>query len=84
MLENLLERVVHIHAKDIPESLLPKRGIITGTRVGTAVGEGVIDFRKIITLLKKHDYSGVLSVECDTPDQARKSLEFLRSLMEAE
>jgi inosose dehydratase len=84
MLENLIKRVVHIHAKDIPESLSQKRGTVTGTRVGTAIGEGVIDFRKIITLLKYHAYSEVISVECDTLEQARASLAYLRPLLESD
>ena len=41
-------RVVHVHVKDIPASQLPERGKVTGTRVGVAVGEGVVDLRGVL------------------------------------
>lgn len=78
MLENLLPRIVHIHAKDIPEKLARERGRVTGTRVGTAIGEGVIDFTAVMSLLRNHSYPGVVSVECDTLEQARRSFAYLR------
>lgn len=66
-------RVVHVHVKDIPASQLPERGRVTGTRVGVAVGDGVVDVRGIVTVLREAGYTGVLSVECDTLEQARAS-----------
>jgi sugar phosphate isomerase/epimerase len=79
MLEKLLPRVVHIHGKDIPAAMAAKRGHATGTRVGTAIGSGVVDFRGLLALLKRKSYSGILSVECDTLAEARRSREYLES-----
>jgi sugar phosphate isomerase/epimerase len=67
------DRVVHVHIKDIPASQLPERGKVTGTRVGVAVGDGVVDVRGVLAALAGAGYSGVLSVECDTLAQARAS-----------
>ena len=80
--ELVASRVVHVHMKDIPASQLPQRGQITGTRVGVAVGEGVVDLGSVIRVLARAGYSGVLSVECDTLDQARASVSVLRRLVE--
>lgn len=66
-------RVVHVHVKDIPASQLPERGKVTGTRVGVAVGDGVVDVRGIMKALAEAGYVGVWSVECDTLAQAQAS-----------
>jgi len=67
------KRVVHVHVKDIPASQLPERGKVTGTRVGVAVGEGVVDVRGVLAVLAETGYGGVYSVECDTLAQAQAS-----------
>ena len=72
------DRVVHVHVKDIPASQLPERGKVTGTRVGVAVGEGVVDVRGVLAVLAAAGYDGVLSVECDTLAQARASYPVLQ------
>jgi sugar phosphate isomerase/epimerase len=74
------KRVVHVHIKDIPRSLLAQRGKLTGTRVGVAAGEGVVDVPGIVRLLAAVGYRGALSVECDTLEQARQSRVYLESL----
>jgi sugar phosphate isomerase/epimerase len=74
-------RVVHVHVKDIPASQLPLRGRVTGTRTGVAVGEGVVDLRGIIGVLREAGYGGVLSVECDTLAQAQASRPALEKLI---
>jgi len=81
MLETIVDRCVHIHAKDIPETQLSERGKVTGTRVGVAVGDGVIDFPGVISVLKSSGFNGVISVECDTLEQAKKSLLYLEKNM---
>lgn len=80
MLENVIRRVVHIHAKDIPASMLSLRGKVTGTRVGVALGEGEIDFDEIFRVLKRHKFDGVMSIECDTLEEGRRSLEAFKRL----
>ena len=49
----MADRVVHAHIKDIPASQLPERGWVTGTRVGVAVGEGVVDLGGVMAVLAK-------------------------------
>jgi len=79
-LRGVAGRVVHVHVKDIPATQLSDRGKITGTRVGVAVGDGVVDVAGVIGVLAAVDYRGVLSVECDTLEQAQESLPRLQQL----
>lgn len=74
--------LAHIHAKDISLSQAEEeKGKVTGTPVGCACGEGVIDWRRVIGILRKAGWSGVLSVECGSPAQAASSLTHLKSLL---
>lgn len=83
MLEIVADRLVHVHAKDIAfEQSETERGQVTGTAVGCACGDGVVAWPRVIEILRRHNYSGVLSVECGTVEQARKSLEYLRSVLQ--
>ena len=81
-LEAVLPRLAHVHAKDIA---LPhaeaERGKVTGTPVGCASGDGVIDWKRVIGILRKGGWSGVLSCECGTPEQASRSLAHLRAVL---
>jgi sugar phosphate isomerase/epimerase len=81
LLRKVASRVVHVHVKDIPAAQLSLRGRVTGTRVGVTVGEGVVDMPAIVTTLANAGFDGVLSVECDTWEQARASRRFLESLL---
>jgi sugar phosphate isomerase/epimerase len=81
-LRQIADRVIHVHIKDIPRSQLDQRGKVTGTRVGVAAGDGEVDLPGIIDVLKNVGYDGVLSVECDTFDQAKRSLAYLKGLIE--
>ncbi len=75
--------LVHVHAKDIAlENSEAERGKVTGTPVGCACGDGVIDWKKVIEILREGNYHGVLSVECGTEQQAARSLTYLNSLVE--
>ena len=80
-LKQVAGRVVHVHIKDIPESQLHERGKVTGTRVGVAAGQGVIDLPGIVATLRSVGFDGVLSVECDTLEQARQSRPYLERLI---
>ena len=82
MLEAVVDRVVHVHAKDIAfEQADDERGDVTGTAVGCACGEGAVDWPRVLEILRRHNYSGILSVECGTIDQAERSLAYLNSLL---
>lgn len=81
-LEKVRDRLVHLHAKDISmQQSKDERGKVTGTPVGCACGEGVIDWKAAIKVCKKAKRDIVFSVECGTVEQARKSLAFLRKLI---
>jgi len=82
-LERVAERLVHLHAKDISvEHSEAERGKVTGTPVGCACGDGVIDWAKVIEIVKnKTPRDIVFSVECGTPDQAKRSLNHLKQLV---
>lgn len=81
-LEAVADRVVHVHAKDISvQHSEEERGKVTGTPVGCACGDGVIDWKRVVGILRAAGYSGVLSVECGTPLQARRSLEHLTEIL---
>ena len=74
--------LVHIHAKDITiQHAEAERGKVTGTPVGCACGDGVIDWGKVVGILRQGGFSGVLSVECGTSDQAARSLAHLQSVI---
>ncbi len=80
-LRDVAGRVVHVHVKDIPAWQGHLRGKVTGTRVGVAVGDGEIDLPGVVAVLAQNGYRGVLSVECDTLDQAVRSREYLGRLV---
>ena len=81
-LENCVDRLVHLHAKDIAiEQSEAERGKVTGTPVGCACGEGVIDWKKTIDICRKAPQDIVFSVECGTVVQAVKSYQHLKSLI---
>ncbi|MBP7951747.1 MAG: sugar phosphate isomerase/epimerase [Verrucomicrobiales bacterium] len=81
-LEHVRERLVHLHAKDISvRQSDAERGQVTGTPVGCACGEGVIDWAKVIAICRTCPRDIVLSVECGTVDQAERSIAHLKSLL---
>lgn len=81
-LERVVGRLVHLHAKDITvEHSSAERGKVTGTPVGCACGDGVIDWRRVIDIIRKCPRDIVLSVECGSVDEAARSLKHLRALV---
>jgi sugar phosphate isomerase/epimerase len=81
-LKAVLPRLAHVHAKDIAFTRAEaERGKVTGTPVGCACGDGVIDWTRIIALLTEARWNGVLSCECGTSEQAERSLEHLRKIV---
>ena len=81
-LESLVGRLVHLHAKDISiQQSDQERGKVTGTPVGCACGDGVIDWKRVIAICRKAPRDIVFSVECGTIDQAERSLRHLKSLL---
>lgn len=80
-LERVAERLVHLHAKDISEEhSAAERGKVTGTPVGCACGDGVIDWKRVIDIVRHCPRDIVFSVECGSIDQAERSLKHLQDL----
>jgi sugar phosphate isomerase/epimerase len=81
-LERVADRLVHLHAKDITvEHSEAERGKVTGTPVGCACGDGVIDWARVIKIIRKAPRDIVMSVECGSLDEAERSLAHLQSLL---
>lgn len=81
-LEAVRDHVYHVHAKDISmRQVKEERGKVTGTPVGCACGEGVVDWEHVLRILKPLDREIFLSVECGTIDEANRSLTFLTKLL---
>jgi len=81
-LENVREAVYHVHAKDISlQHSAAERGKVTGTPVGCACGDGVVDWQRVFGILAPLDREIFFSVECGTVEQAARSLDFLRQAM---
>jgi sugar phosphate isomerase/epimerase len=81
-LKTVADRVVHMHAKDISIQHAEKeKGKVTGTPVGCACGDGVIDWTRVVQILRDAGFDGVLSVECGTPEQAARSLAHLNQVI---
>jgi sugar phosphate isomerase/epimerase len=81
-LERVLDRVYHVHAKDISiEHGERERGKVTGTPVGCACGEGVVDWERVLRAMDALDREITLSVECGTIDEAERSLQYLTGVI---
>jgi sugar phosphate isomerase/epimerase len=81
-LEDVLARLVHVHAKDISvQQSDAERGKVTGTPVGCACGDGVIDWERVIAICRRAPRDLVLSVECGTVEQGERSFDYLRGLL---
>jgi len=80
-LERVAGRLVHLHAKDISlQQSKSERGKVTGTPVGCACGDGLIDWKKVVDICKRTGRDIVFSVECGTVEQAAKSIAYLKGL----
>lgn len=81
-LTKIVGRLVHLHAKDIAiQQSEAERGKVTGTPVGCACGDGVIDWARVIKICRKAKRDIVFSVECGTVEQAKRSIEHLKPLL---
>ncbi|RKY09217.1 MAG: sugar phosphate isomerase/epimerase [Planctomycetota bacterium] len=81
-LEHVVGRLVHLHAKDISIAQSQnQRGKVTGTPLGCACGEGVIDWKAVIEVCKKAPQDIVMSVECGSVQQAQQSLRYLKAFL---
>jgi sugar phosphate isomerase/epimerase len=83
-LDHVKDRLVHLHAKDISTGQSEKeRGLVMGTAVGCACGDGVVDWRRIIDICRRAPGEIVFSVECGTLEEAERSHRYLSGLLQA-
>lgn len=81
-LESVRDRVYHIHAKDISiEHSEREKGKVTGTPVGCACGDGMVDWERVAKIMEPVDREIFLSVECGQIDEAERSLSYLRKTL---
>ena len=86
--ERFLDKIAHVHVKDVSQSLADAvRGDQTGIAVShCAIGDGVNaeNIRKVLTLLHKGGFDGVLSMECEgqSGPMIERSLAWLRQAMQ--
>lgn len=77
-LKAVIHRVTHVHLKDVKR---PETTGETGVVAGIAIGDGDVDIKGCIDLLKEHGYDGCLSIECAGVDAMKRSIEYLRPLI---
>ncbi|HON91949.1 MAG: sugar phosphate isomerase/epimerase [Phycisphaerae bacterium] len=81
-LKHVKTRLVHLHAKDISiQQSTAERGKVTGTPVGCACGDGVIDWKKVVEVCQTISRDIVFSVECGTIEQAERSIQHLKQFV---
>jgi sugar phosphate isomerase/epimerase len=81
-LERVKDRLVHLHAKDISlKQSEAERGKVTGTPVGCACGDGVVDWKRVIDIVKSSGKEVIFSVECGTIEEAIRSFNHLSPLL---
>jgi sugar phosphate isomerase/epimerase len=81
-LNHVVDRLVHLHAKDISMAQSDEKlGKVSGTPTGCACGDGVVDWEKIIDIVRKCPNDIVFSVECGTVTDAVRSYNHLSKLV---
>lgn len=82
------ESLKHIHVRDFGSQV--EQGLIDYTEEDhqarpepAACGEGVIDWRRVITQLQRAGFDGILSIDGVAPRQAQRSLRYVETLIEA-
>ena len=78
-LKAVVEHVKHVHLKDIVRE--KSAGHETGVTAGTAVGDGEVDIRGCLDVLRAAGYEGCLSIECNGTEALKRSIEFLTPLL---
>ena len=78
-LQAVVRHVRHVHLKDIVRE--KTAGHETGVTAGTAVGDGEVDIRGCLDVLRDAGYQGCLSIECSGTEALKRSIEFLTPLL---
>jgi len=80
-LRAVVKHVKHVHLKDIVRQ--KTAGHETGVTAGVAVGDGEVDIRGCLAVLKEAGYDGCLSIECDGVPALERSVAFLKPILAA-
>jgi inosose dehydratase len=73
------KRIKHVHWKDMPAEMEPRRGEIYGTGMATIpLGDGVIDLPAVVQALKDIGFDGATTLEVAGPENVKTSAERLR------
>jgi sugar phosphate isomerase/epimerase len=78
-LKAVVKHVRHVHVKDIVRT--KTSGHATGQTAGCAIGDGEVDIKGCIRVLKDAGYSGCLSIECDGIEALKRSVKFITPLL---
>ena len=79
-LKAVVKYVRHVHVKDI---VLGQTGDHqTGVTAGGPIGQGDVDIKGCLDVLAEAGYDGCLSIECNGVEALRKSVEYLKPLIE--
>ena len=85
LIESFRERLIHVHCKDMRENILKKsikedlsfrEAFLEGAF--TVPGDGLIDYKPLLNLLKKNNYSGWLVVEAEQDPKKANPLEYAK------
>ncbi len=83
--EDFIERIIHVHCKDIRKDVLEqslkndstfRQAFLDGAF--TVPGDGCIDYKPLLTLLKNKDYSGWLVVEAEQDPAKANPFEYAK------
>ena len=81
MVRRLGSKIEHVHWKDMPADLEPKRGTIYGTGMTlVALGSGAVDIKGVYRELVKAGFDGYSTLEIAGDEAVTKSYQYLRSL----
>ena len=85
LVESFYERIIHVHCKDIRKNVLEKslknnstfrQAFLDGAF--TVPGDGCIDYRPFLTVLKKRNYTGWLVVEAEQDPAKANPFEYAK------
>ena len=83
--EDFMERIIHVHCKDIRKNVLEKslkndstfrQAFLDGAF--TVPGDGCIDYKPFLTVLKKRNYAGWLVVEAEQDPAKANQFEYAK------
>jgi inosose dehydratase len=78
-LKAVVNNVKHLHIKDIAADV--ERNQEYGVAFGVPIGDGAVDIKGVIKVLKDAQYEGTLIVECAGIEGIQKSYGYLKSLI---